>query len=56
MSKKGGKKNTNLPFKVVPKIENEQAQVSEYQLKKKILEEKYCNFIIFLFSKCKGTV
>lgn len=42
MKKGKGKKNQNPVFKITPKIEIEENQIQEYQIKKKILEEKYC--------------
>jgi hypothetical protein len=43
MSKSNKNKGGSVTFKVTPKIENEREQVIELQMKKKILEEKYCN-------------
>jgi hypothetical protein len=39
MSKKS-KKGQSVAFKLTPKTENEEAQVKELQIKKKILEDK----------------
>ncbi len=36
------KKNQKPPFKITPKIESDENQIQELQIKKKILEEKYC--------------
>lgn len=47
MSKKN-KKGQGITFKITPKTENEEAQVKELQIKKKILEEKYSKFFIFI--------
>lgn len=49
MKKGKGKKNQNPTFKITPKIELEENQIQEYQIKKKILEEKYCTLYIYLY-------
>jgi len=45
MSKSNKNKGGNVAFKVTAKTENERGQVIELQMKKKILEEKYCKII-----------
>jgi len=39
--KSKSKKNKNPPFKPQPKIDDEESQIKELHIKKKILEEKY---------------
>jgi len=55
--KNKSKKNKTPVFKSLPKTDNEESQIKEYQIKKKILEEKYSNFFLRFFSfyqdKCR---
>jgi hypothetical protein len=46
--KNKSKKNKNPPFKAQPKIDDEESQIKELQIKKKILEEKYSKNLIYI--------